>query len=62
VMLETATGEGWSMKRVRERVLRVAARVLVHGRRAVLVIAKSSAGLWEALWRELHLLQVPVVT
>ena len=62
VMLETATGEGWSMKRVRERVLRVAARVLVHGRRAVLVIAKSSAGLWEALWKEMHLLQAADVT
>jgi hypothetical protein len=62
VMLETATGEGWSMKRVRERVLRVAARVLVHGRRAVLVIGKSSAALWEALWNELHLLHAADVT
>ena len=57
VMLETATAEGWSMKRFRERVLRVAARVLVHGRRAVLVVAQSSARLWEMLWGRLRLLR-----
>jgi hypothetical protein len=58
LMLEVATHEGWSLKRVRERVLRVAARVLVHGRRAVLVLAQSSAHLWNALWGELSALQV----
>lgn len=62
VMLETATGDGWSMQRFRERVLRVAARVLVHERRAVLVIAKSSARLWEMLWRKLRLLRVAELT
>ncbi|MBI3184063.1 MAG: transposase [Myxococcales bacterium] len=62
VMLETATGDGWSMKRFRERVLRVAARVLVHERHAILVIAKSSARLWEMLWRKLRLLRVAEVT
>ncbi len=50
LMLEAATHEGWSLRRVRERVLRVAARVLVHGRRATLVIAESAAILWQALW------------
>lgn len=59
LLLESATAEGWSIKRVRERVLRVAARVLIHGRRAVLVVGKSSAKLWEALWRKLRLLRVP---
>jgi Transposase DDE domain group 1 len=62
VMLEAATGEGWSMQRVRERVLRVAARVLVHERRAVLVIAQASARLWEMLWRKLQHLQVAELT
>lgn len=55
VLLETATNEGWSMRRFRERVLRVAARVLIHGRRAVLVIARSAARVWEMLWRKLRL-------
>ena len=50
LMVEAATHEGWSLRRVRERVLRVAARVLVHGRRATLVIGESAAVLWQALW------------
>jgi hypothetical protein len=53
VLVETATGQGWSLQRVRERVLRVAARVLVHGRRAILVINETSARLWSALWSRL---------
>jgi hypothetical protein len=47
------------MKRVRERVLRVAARVLIHSRRAILVIGSSSAKLWEVLWSKLRMLHVP---
>ena len=57
VMIEAATREGWSLRRVRERVLRVAARVLIHGRRATLVIAESAAILWRALWPQLAALR-----
>ena len=57
VLIEAATQEGWSLRRVRERVLRVAARVLVHGRRAVLVLGESSARLWRALWPQLRQLR-----
>jgi hypothetical protein len=39
--------------RLRERVPRVAARILVHGRRATLVIGKTPAKLWLALWSSL---------
>lgn len=53
VLLAGATGEGWSLMRMRERVLRVAARILVHGRRATLVIGKAPAKLWHALWSSL---------
>lgn len=53
VLTEAATGEGWSLMRLRERVLRVAARILVHGRRATLVIGKTPATLWHALWSQL---------
>jgi hypothetical protein len=53
VPMETATGEGWSLMRLRERVPRVAARILVHGRRATLVIGKTPAKLWLALWSSL---------
>jgi hypothetical protein len=53
VLMEAASGDGWSLMRLRERVLRVAARVLVHGRRATLVIGKASAALWHGLWSQL---------
>jgi hypothetical protein len=53
VLMEAASGEGWSLMRLRERVLRVAARILVHGRRATLVIGKAPAKLWHALWSQL---------
>ncbi len=53
VLMEAASGEGWSLMRLRERVLRVAARILVHGRRATLVIGKASAELWHGLWSQL---------
>ena len=57
VMMETATGEGWSLRRFRERVLRVAGRVVLHGRRAILVLGEESAKLWHALWSKLSLFQ-----
>ena len=53
VLIEGATGEGWSLRRLKERVLRVAARVLVHARRATLVIGQAAASLWRALWYKL---------
>lgn len=56
-VVEQATGEGWSLKRVRERVLRVAGRVLVHGRRATLVLNEAVARIWKRLWSRLGALQ-----
>ena len=53
VLMETATHEGWSLQRLRERVLRVAGRLLVHGRRATLVLGQASAKLWTALLSQL---------
>jgi len=53
LLTEEATGEGWGLAHFRERLLKVAARVLVHGRRAIFVISSSSAGLWQALWRQI---------
>jgi len=58
-LLEKATGEGWSLMRVRERVLKVAARVLVSGRRVTFVIAQTSESLWRGLWHELGRLSCP---
>lgn len=56
-LLETQTGQGWSLGRVVERVLRVPARVVVHARRAVIVIATASATWWRQLWAALSHLQ-----
>lgn len=47
------TSEGWSLQRLRDRVLKTAARVLVHARRATVVIAASSATIWSKLWNRL---------
>lgn len=58
VLVERATGQGWSLRRVRERVLRVAARVLLHGRRVVLVLGAGAAALWVALWPRLARVRV----
>jgi len=58
VLLEQATGEGWSLKRVRERVLKVAARILVHARYITMVIAPAAAKLWQTFWKKLSRLKL----
>jgi hypothetical protein len=42
-LIERRTGQGWSLRRLRERVLKVAARVQRSGRRLGVVIAHSAA-------------------
>jgi hypothetical protein len=56
-LLEEMTGQGWSLSRFLERVLRVAARVLVHARRVVVVINSRSATDWQQLWAALSRLR-----
>jgi hypothetical protein len=58
-LVENATSRGWSLQRVRERVLRVAARVSVHARRAIVVIHRDHARLWQALCTTLERFAVP---
>jgi hypothetical protein len=58
VTMEEATGEGWSLQRLRERVLRVASRLVLHARRATLVIARGAAKYWRALLSEMRALRV----
>ena len=52
-VMERATGTGWSLRRLRERVLRVASRVVRHGRRLTFVIAQHAAADWMRLWGKL---------
>jgi len=56
-----STDEAWSLRRLRERVLCVAGRVLLHGRRVTLVITESAAHHWRALWRRLPHLDAPAL-
>jgi hypothetical protein len=51
--MEAATKTSWSLRRFRERVLRAGGRVLVHARRATLVIAETAARHWAMLWARL---------
>ena len=56
-LMEKVTGQGWSLRRLAERVLRTPARVLVHARRAVVVLDSRAAAFWQPLCtalRELH--------
>jgi hypothetical protein len=57
VVMEVATGEGWSLQRFRERVLRTAARVLIHSRRAILILGHISGAYWPAILPHLRKLQ-----
>ena len=52
-VMEHATGTGWSLRRLRERVLRVASRVVRHGGRLMFVIAQHAAADWLRLWGKL---------
>ena len=51
-----ATGTGWSLRRLRERVLRAGARLVISGRRMVLALSSAAAPFWAALWPRLKAL------
>ncbi len=53
VPLEQAIGTGFSLKRLREQVLKSAARVLEHARQIRVVIARSAVRLWQPLLQRL---------
>jgi len=56
-LTELATGEGWGLAHFRERVLKVAARILLHGRRATFVVNREVAPLWRSIWRRISRLE-----
>lgn len=49
-VLTKATGTGWSLRRLRERVLRAGARLVISGRRMTLALSSAAAPFWSALW------------
>jgi hypothetical protein len=52
-----ATGTGWSLRRLRERVLRAGARLIISGRRMTLTLCTAAAGFWATLWPEIAALK-----
>ena len=53
-VMEKATGQGWSLRRFRERLLRAAARVVKQSRRLTFIVAWSAAEDWQRLWHKLQ--------
>lgn len=53
-VMEIVTGTGWSLRRFRETVLKVGARLVVHARRITMIVAQSATAAWAALWPKLH--------
>ncbi len=51
---------GWSLQRLRERVLRVAARVTLHSRRVIVVVTNASARYWSLIWQNWTALDEPL--
>jgi hypothetical protein len=48
--MEAVTWQGWSLRRLRERVLKAGARLLTHARRVTVVIERRAADLWRRLF------------
>lgn len=46
-------GEAWSLGRLREQILAIPARVVIHAHRALFVVNESAAFLWALLWKGL---------
>ena len=53
-LMAAATGQGWSLRRFREHVLRAAARVVISGRRLTMVIGDAFAAFRHRLWPQLQ--------
>lgn len=51
--MASATGTGWSLRRLRERVLRAGARLTISGRRMTLALSAAAAPFWSVLWPRL---------
>ncbi len=50
ILCESAPGRCTCLRRLRERPLRTAARVLINGRRATVVLGQAASELWAKLW------------
>lgn len=60
-VVETALGVGMSLVRVRDRFLRVAARVTLHARRVIVIVADEVRERWDKVWRTMRSLDFAAV-
>ena len=49
-----ATGTGWGLRRLRERVLHAGARLIMSGRRITLALSSAAAPFWALLWAPIN--------
>ncbi len=49
--MQQTTGQGWTIRSFREHLLKTPARVVLHARRAVVVINDIAAYYWQGLAR-----------
>jgi hypothetical protein len=54
LVAETALGAGMTIKRIRDRFLRVASRFTMHARRVIVIVADEVRERWEALWNAMR--------
>lgn len=54
IFVEQTSRQGWSLRRLLDRVLRVPARILLHARHALVVLNPHSASHWQRIWRHLR--------
>lgn len=52
-----ATGSAWSLRRLRERVLRGGGRLVISARRMTLILAEAVAPFWAVLWPQIQTLR-----
>ena len=52
-----ATGSAWSLRRLRERVLRGGGRLVISARRMTLILAEAVAPFWAVLWTQIQTLR-----
>ena len=61
MLMQYITFQGWSLRKVREHILKTAATIVVHARRVTVHIGHSGDKWWPTLLRHLPLLHpVPV--
>ena len=55
-VVKKTNGVGISIKRVRERYLRISSRIIVHARRATVIVAEDVRDRWDTVWRKMGVL------